>query len=144
VILLDTSVLVYAVGSAHPLRAACRRIVEAIRDGWLQASTTAEVIHEFAQVRARGRSRADARRIRRRYLELLSPVVLVEERDVRTGLDLLQRHHALGAFDAVLAAVAINRAAEALISTDAGVRGLRHVDPATPELDRLLARARGT
>lgn len=35
VIVLDTTVLVYAVGAEHPLRDPCRRLVEAIADGQL-------------------------------------------------------------------------------------------------------------
>lgn len=62
--------------------------------------------------------------------------------DLRRAIDLFERHPGLGAFDAVLAAVAIERRADALISSDRAfgvVEGLRWVDPASPELDALLA-----
>ena len=59
-ILLDTTVLVYAVGDAHPLRQPCRQLVEAVRDAHLRATTTTEVIQEFAHVRSRRRPRHDA------------------------------------------------------------------------------------
>ncbi len=60
-ILLDTSVLVYAVGGEHPLREPCRRVVNEIGAGRLAATTTVEVIQEFAHVRARRRGRTDER-----------------------------------------------------------------------------------
>ena len=43
-IVLDTTVLVYATGAEHPLRAPCRRVVTAVGDGRLAATTTAEAI----------------------------------------------------------------------------------------------------
>jgi len=49
----------------------------------------------------------------------------------------------LGAFDSVLAAVALNRQAEALVSADrafGSVRTLPWIDPATPALDSLVGR----
>ncbi len=57
------------------------------------------------------------------------------------GLDLFEAHAGLGAFDAVLAAVAINRSAQALVSADrsfGSVANLSWVDPGGPALDRLL------
>jgi predicted nucleic acid-binding protein len=60
VIVLDTTVLVYAVGAEHPLRAPSRGLVELVRDGSVLATTTLEVIQEFAHARARRRPRADA------------------------------------------------------------------------------------
>jgi predicted nucleic acid-binding protein len=53
VIVLDTTVLVCAKGSEHAYRDPCRELIAAVADGRLQASTTAEVIQEFAHVRAR-------------------------------------------------------------------------------------------
>jgi predicted nucleic acid-binding protein len=61
--------------------------------------------------------------------------------DLDRGLALFGEHPALGAFDAVLAAVALDRGAEALVSADrafVSVPNLRWVDPATPALRRLI------
>lgn len=140
-IILDTSVLVYAVGSDHPLTRPCERLVEAIRAGRVRATTTPEVIQEFAHVRSRRRSRHDAAVLGHAYVDLLSPLIVVESEDVVRGLRLFERHSHLDAFDAVLAAVAIERQAEALLSGDrayGAVRGVPYVDPATPALDELL------
>ena len=46
-IVLDTTVLVYAVGAEHPLREPNRRLIDAIATGRVDATTTAEVIQEF-------------------------------------------------------------------------------------------------
>lgn len=132
-IVLDTTVLAYAVGSDHPLRAPCRAIVDAIGDGRVAATTTVEVLQEFLHVHARRGRREAAIEHARDYLRLLSPLREVHADDLEAALLLLAAHPSLGAFDAVLAAVAMRTPPGVLVSADqgfAGVRGLRHVDPA--------------
>lgn len=141
-IVLDTTVLVYAVGTAHPLRAPCRSLVAAIGEGAVAATTTAEVIQEFAHVRARRQGRADAAALARSYAALLFPLVTIDDDDLAAGLDLFASHDSLGAFDCVLAAAAIRLSAWALVSADRGfatIDGLRHIDPAIPDVVTALA-----
>lgn len=76
-IVLDTTVLVYAKGAEHPLRDPCRDLVAAIADERIAATTTAEVIQEFVHVRARRRDRSDAAALGRDYAELLSPLLTI-------------------------------------------------------------------
>jgi uncharacterized protein len=141
VIVLDTTVLVYAVGTEHPLRDPCRRIVDAITDGRVAATTLVEVVQEFAHVAAR---RAERRRVvtaARRYATLLAPLLTASSDDLEQALTLYERHQSLGAFDALLAATAIRSDATALVSADRSfgmVRGLRWVDPAAAEVESLL------
>lgn len=139
-ILLDTTILTYAAGEDHPLRAPCRRVLTAQLNGRVDATTTVEVLQEFAHVRARRRSRADAAALARKYATAFELLATTAD-DLMLGLMLFERHAELGAFDAVLAAVALNRQVEALVSADrdfGAVAGLRWIDPATPALDRLL------
>ncbi|MBX5446146.1 type II toxin-antitoxin system VapC family toxin [Sphaerobacter sp.] len=139
-IVLDTTVLTYAVGSDHPLREPCRRLLAAHGDGRVAATTTIEVIQEFAHVRARRRSRSDAVMLARYYAVAL-PLLTTLPDDLELGLALYERVPALGAFDAVLAAVALNRGASALVSADrafAGVPHLQWIDPASPALAHLI------
>ena len=130
-IVLDTTVLVYAVGDDHALRDPARSLLAAAADGSLRATTTPEAIQEFAHVRARRRDRADAAALAEGYADLLSPLLEVGEADLREGLRLFERSDTLGAFDAVLAAVALRAGATTLVSADrafADVRGLRFAD----------------
>lgn len=115
--LLDTTVLVYAVGDDHPLRAPARTLVRSVAEGSLEATTTPEVIQEFAHVRSRRRSRADAVALAEDYANLLSPLAVVTAHHLAAGLGLWQQNPRLGAFDAVLAAVALDRGAR-LVSAD--------------------------
>jgi uncharacterized protein len=142
-IVLDTTVLIYAAGTEHPLKAPCEHALEAVANGAIRATTIAGVLQEFASVWARHRPRKDASARALDYLAMLVPLQRVDEEDLEAGLRLYEENADLGSFDAVLAAVALNRDADALVSADrafASVRGLPYVDPASPELDELLGR----
>ncbi len=95
-IVVDTTVLVYAVGQDHPLRQPCRTLVAAVRDGRLQATTTVEVVQEFAHVRARRRSRDDAAALARDFAGLLRPLIVMDEGDLDDGLSLYSGNQQLG------------------------------------------------
>jgi uncharacterized protein len=142
VIIVDTTVLVYAVGTNHPFREPCQQLIRAISDGTVLATTTIEVIQEFTHVRARRRDRKDAAGLARDYIELLSPLLIAEETDLREGLRLYEEGTGFGSFDAVLAAAAQAAGAEALVSVDTGFSGIaaiRHVVPDTAGVRALLA-----
>lgn len=144
-IVVDTTVLVYAVGADHPLRDPCRAVITAVQDGTLSASTTVEVVQEFCHVRARRRDPADAAGLARSYVDLFAPLISLDADDLVDGLKLFRKLEPIGAFDAVLAAAAMRRDATALVSADAafaGVRGLRHLDPAHPQFVSELDSAR--
>ena len=131
-ILLDTTVLVYAKGAEHPLRDPCRRLIEAITDDRLQATTTVEAIQEFVHVRSRRRGRTDAVALGNDYADLLSPLLSVTAEHLRRGLSIFERAEDLSAFDAVLAAAALSASAKALVSADSAfalVPALPHVIP---------------
>ena len=140
-IVLDTTVLVYAVGDEHPLKEPCRDLVAAIAEDRVEATTTVEVIQEFVHVRARRCDRADAAERGRELMGLLEPLLTPGEAELALGLHLFEEHPPLGAFDAVLAAAAMLSGADALVSADrafGGVRGLTWMDPAGPQLRDLM------
>ncbi len=115
---LDTTVLVYAVGGDHALAGPARSIVEAVAAGRLRATTTVEVIQEFVHVRARRRPRDDAAALGRSFATLLTPLITVGPDDLDSGLRVFEGSERLGSFDAVLAASAIARGAAALVTAD--------------------------
>lgn len=141
-ILLDTTILVYAVGSEHPLREPSREVIRGLGSGRLRATTTVEVIQEFTHVRARRRDRRDAAELGRRFATLLSPLTIVEPEDLDAGLILFERYDGLGAFDSVLAATCLRRPhLTAVASADtafASVADLIHHDPASPDFPAAL------
>jgi uncharacterized protein len=134
-ILLDTTLLLYAAGSDHPLQAPCSRLIEAIGAGRLAATTTVEALQEFVHVYVRrpGRNRVSGAEIAGAFVDLLSPLVQPDQTDLTKGLDLWVRYERLGCFDAVLAATALQRDhITGLASADRAfgtVSGLVHHDP---------------
>lgn len=140
-IVLDTTVLVHAVGTEHRFREPCRRLVAAVENAEVTATTSVEVIQEFAHVRALRRDRADASSLARDIADLLAPLLVVEEPDLREGLRLFERLPRLGSFDAALAAAARSVDADALVSADAAfadVPRLPHVVPDAEGVRTLL------
>jgi predicted nucleic acid-binding protein len=141
VIVLDTTVLAYAVGVDHPLKQPSERIVAAIAGGSIHATTTVEVIQEFLHIRSRRLGRPEAAATARNFAQLLSPLLVADEAALERGVGLFERHDGLGAFDAVLAAASIDHGADALVSADrafAVVRRLPFIELGTPALERLL------
>lgn len=140
-IVLDTTVLVYATGDEHPLRTPCRRLVGLLGEGALVATTTVEVVREYADVRARRVARADAVLQARAFADLLGPLQRVDEQTLLAGLELFADHERLGSFDAVLAATALTAGAKALVSAERAfgeVPGLLHVVPDEAGIEELL------
>lgn len=142
-IVLDTTVLIYAKAATHELRDPCRALITAVAAGDIEATTSVEVIQEFVHVRARRRDRADAADLGRDYAEILAPLLTVSGAEFRAGLAVFEKTDRLGAFDAVLAAAAMAVGADALVSADkafAGVPGLVHVVPDESGIAALLDR----
>jgi predicted nucleic acid-binding protein len=140
-IVLDTTVLVYAKGTDHALRGPCRELVAAIAAERIAATTTAEVIQEFVHVRARRRDRSDAAALGRDYAELLSPLLTITRENLQGGLTLFETTPRLGAFDAALAAAAVEAGAAALVSADtafADLSNIVHIIPDATGVARLL------
>jgi predicted nucleic acid-binding protein len=141
VIVLDTTVLSYAVGGSHPLRDPARRFVSALRAGGVQATTTPDVLQEFVHTYSRRRPRTTAVSHARQWLTLLTPMLTTTQEDIPVALRLFGRHERLDAFDAVLAAVALREQASALVSADrafAGVPKLPFVELGSDAFDRLV------
>jgi predicted nucleic acid-binding protein len=142
VIVLDTNVLLYALGGEHPAREPARLLFDAVGEGRVNATTTVDVIQEFAHVYSRRRPRGEAVSIAVQYASLLAPLSVAGALELESGLRLFERYEGLGASDAVLAATAQANEARALVSADrafAAVESLPFVELGSREFDRLIA-----
>ncbi|WP_333908534.1 type II toxin-antitoxin system VapC family toxin [Solicola gregarius] len=131
-IFIDTTVLVYAVGGEHHYKRTCLEVLDHVSTNRVQATTTPEAIQEFAHVHARRRPRHDAMTLANRFAQLLGPLRCSEEEHLSDGLEFWTRYESLGAFDAVLAAVALDSKYATLVSADKAfsqIPGLHHVLP---------------
>lgn len=141
-IFVDTNVLLYALGSEHPAREPARLILAAVGEGRVHATTTTDVIQEFAHVYGRRRPRSDAARYALRYAALLAPLAVVGSTELEDGLRLFEQYAGLGAADAVLAATAQASQAQALVSADrafADVDDLRFIELGSSDFERLIS-----
>ncbi len=139
-IVVDTTILLYSVGEDHPLQEPCRALVNALGGGF-DATTTVEVIQEFAHVRSLRRPRTNATELARTFAQLLGPLLSPTADDLGDGLNLFEAVVELGSFDCVLAASCVRRSAT-VVSADRAFRqvpGLDYLDPASPEFAALLA-----
>ncbi len=115
--------------------------MEAVVAKSVEATTTPEVIQEFAHVRARRTGRAVAVAEALDLFGALDPLLTIDAASLTVGLRLYAETPVIGSFDAVLAAAAITLAADGLVSADRGfadIKGLTHLDPAAPDfLERI-------
>ncbi len=137
-IVLDTTVLVYALGVDHPLRPECRRLIEAVGEGVVTATTTVEVIQEFVHVRSRRRSRSETVDDAAGYAVLLAPLIRPGDTDLTRALQVYLDHPRLGSFDALLAATVLGaRHLTGLVSADiafGSVSDLGWIDPSAGDV----------
>jgi predicted nucleic acid-binding protein len=134
--LYDTGVFVYALGREHRYREPCRAILREAGRGRLAPEASVELIHEFTYVRLRRvESRAEAAHWARR-IGRSCVLHAVEPSDVERALELWCEHERLDVRDAILAAQALNRDIDAILSPDRDfdeIPGLQRIDPADPE-----------
>ena len=138
--ILDTNVLIYAVGGEHPLREPARRLIAAIRAGAVLATTSVLVLQEVTYVYARRRGGAEAAALVRSYVDLLEPLLAVEQVHLMTALRLVEKYE-LRPSDALIAAAAV-QTSYLLVTADrafADVPEVQTVFLADGTVERLLA-----
>ena len=134
-ILVDTTVLAYAVGTPHPLRDPCRRLLEAHGEGRVELTTTVEVLEAFLGIRAPGSTRDEAAELTRELATALRPIPTTRT-DLERGLALYAAHPDLAPGQAILAAVALGHDAEALVSADPALDAVPGAPPGRPRQRR--------
>jgi hypothetical protein len=130
---IDSSVIMYAGGDEHPLRAPCVRIMDEVRQRMVDATTSAEVVqeilHRFVAVRRHELGVAMARST----LEMFTPVLPITHRVMDRMPDLVERYPALAARDLVHVATCLEEGIGEIVSTDRGfdtVVEVSRIDPA--------------
>ncbi|MGB5340925.1 MAG: type II toxin-antitoxin system VapC family toxin [Thermoanaerobaculia bacterium] len=129
---LDANVLMYAAGSAHPLREPCREALTRAVDQEVSLVTDAEVLQEILhRYFSIGRPKI-ARVVHRSAIDLCDEVLPIEERHTTRALELLLEHSALTPRDAIHVARMEYRGLEFLLSTDRDFDGLTQLERIDP------------
>jgi uncharacterized protein len=129
---LDSNIFLYAIGTDHPEKAPCRKLLELIAGGHLEAVTSAEVLQEVLYVRLRCGNRDEALEAVGRIRDLMDEILPVTGEDVLSACDLLRKHPALDVRDAIHAAVALRNRISTIATVDRdfeAIPDLRRLSP---------------
>jgi predicted nucleic acid-binding protein len=140
--LLDTNVVLYAIGGPHHYAEPCRRILALAGEGALSLEAPVDLVQEVMHHRTRrlgDRQQAAADAIAAAELCRLHAV---EPDDAREATEMFTNFPTLSARDAVFAAIAARYGLMTILSADTdfdGLPQLRRVDPADGEAVAALA-----
>ncbi len=130
--LIDTNVLVYAAGRAHPWKVPCADLCRAASARHGAFTVDAEVLQELLHLYAgRGESQRGAELVSL-VLDLFPAVIPIGPTEVRRAAALLVQYPRLSARDAIHAAVVALHGLEGIVSVDTdfdAVREVRRYDP---------------
>ena len=132
-VFIDTSVIMYAAGTNHPLRGACVAVMKAVDGGHIEAVTSAEVVQEILHrfLAIRRPDIADA--LARSTLDTFAPVLPITHALMRRVPDLARRYPGLSARDLIHVATCIHEGITEIISTDRGFDAVSEVRRIPPE-----------
>ena len=129
--LIDTNVVIYAVGKAHPLQEEARRVLDRVGDGTLHANVDAELLQEVLHV-------YDARKERRKGFNTVDDLLVIfpnpipiGREEIETARDLMRVYSVLSARDAIHAAVVQTHDLEGIVTADnvfERIKGVKRFD----------------
>lgn len=131
-VFIDTAVLMYSTGAAHPLRDPSRRLLARVARGDVDATTSTEVIQEILHRYSRIGRPGDGAALARASMDLLAPVLPITHALMRRLPDLIERYPRLAARDLVHVATCQHEGITEIVSPDRGfdeVPDLRRIDP---------------
>lgn len=131
--LIDTNVLVYALGGPHPYKASSQKIMEKYAAGEIEVNISTEVLQEILDVYHRRQRNPEfaLRAFDQLVIQFPSPFPILTG-TARTARDILERNPRLQARDAFHIAVVFEHRLEGIISVDRAfdqVAGLKRFDP---------------
>ena len=131
--LIDTNIIIYAVGRPHLYREPCARILREASANVDAYTIDAEVLQELLHVYTMRAERRHALQIFDRSLKLFPNPIPIGRAELVGARDLMQQHTQISSRDALHAAVAMTSGLEGIVTTDRGFRmipGLEVFDPA--------------
>jgi predicted nucleic acid-binding protein len=134
-VLVDTNVILYAIGGPHAYAEPCRRIVALAGEGSVEMEAPVDLLQEVLHHRARRLGDRRQAAVEARAAASLCRLHAVEPRDAAHAAELFAGSERLSARDAVFAAIALRHDLETILSADSdfdGLPDLRRLDPADP------------
>lgn len=122
--LIDTNVIIYAVGRPHPYKEPCARILREASTDADAYTIDAEVLQELLHVYTMRAERRQALRVFDRSLGLFPNPLPIGRAELVSARDLMEQHAHLSARDALHAAVVMTCGLEGIVTTDRGFRAI--------------------
>ena len=132
-ILLDSAVVIYALGEDHSQKAACLAIMTAAANGEFRAYASVEMIQELVHHRQRRTGDRMLAALDGRDTSAVCTLLNFDREILDLSLDLIERVPTIRGRDAVHAATALAYGIERIVSPDRafdGIPGLTRIDPA--------------
>lgn len=131
--LIDTNIIIYALGVQHPYKAACAVILNDVAQNLEDYAVDAEALQEVMYVLNRRGRREEAINRTRDLMDVFKLIIPIGTAEIGTATFFLERYPSLSPRDAIHAAVAQLHRLEGIVSTDRafdGIGGLVRYDPA--------------
>jgi predicted nucleic acid-binding protein len=131
-ILIDTNVVIYAVGRSHYYRESCTNILEVVARGSQDYTIDTELLQEVLHVFNRRGQRDFGLAYCDRLLTLFPDPIAITRDEISLARQLMAMYSHLAARDAIHAAVVQVHRLEGIVSADRvydGVKELRRFDP---------------
>jgi len=131
--LIDTNIIIYALGVQHPYKAACVVILNEVAQDMEEYAVDAEGLQEVMYVLTRRSRRQEAINRTRELMDAFKLIIPIGPAEIGAAIVFLERYPSLSPRDAIHAAVAQLHGLEGIVSTDTAfdqVPGLRRYDPA--------------
>lgn len=131
--LLDTGVVIYAIGREHPYREPCRAIISQLEELPHQFTINAEMLQEVLDVFSNKRAIETGIDALTNLLALFPDPIPITGADIGLASRLIGQTAGISVRDAVHAATVIGHGLEGIVSTDRDldrIPGLRRFDPA--------------
>lgn len=119
--LLDTNVVIYAIGGPHPLKEACQRLFQDIAGGNAAYVIDVELLQEVLYIYSSRGQRHQALQVFDLLLRIFPDPLSVGRAEVTAARDILQRHASLSPRDAIHLGVALTQGLEGVVTTDEGI-----------------------
>ena len=132
ILFIDANLIMYSIGSSHPLREPCKKFLEKIKSREILGVTNTEVLQEILYRYFSIERRTLGEIAYQSMIEFCTDIFPVRVVDTDKALEILRRVNGITSRDAVHAATMINNGIKEIISTDPHfdlIHEIRRIDP---------------
>ncbi|SPD72990.1 conserved hypothetical protein [uncultured Desulfobacterium sp.] len=130
---IDANLIMYSLGSHHPLREPCREFLKKIKDGLIQVITNTEVLQEILYRFFSIKKPSLAALAYTSLVEICVEILPVTHKDMDLALELLKKYPEITSRDAVHAATMINCEIREILSADSHFDLIPEIRRISPE-----------